>query len=98
MDELLVPKVHVGEEIQECPNDCPQKKSCERIREVYLLVQIIAKKLSEGDDVFHDLGITLIGSLREGTRSFHSKELDIHLSLEEEEVTCCFIRVFGRIC
>ena len=85
LDELLVPEVHVGEEIQECPNTCPQKKSCVRIREVYRLIQIIVKKLSECDDVFHDLGITLIGSLREGTRIFKSDEIDIHLSLNEEK-------------
>ena len=94
LQELHVPPVHVGvkenqnhkdvgqkeEEWDSCPVLCSQKKSCLRIRETYKLVQIIIKQLEKNNPVFK---LTIIGSVREGSRVFSNDEADLHLSLNE---------------
>ena len=65
---------------------CPQFGSCRNLREVYHLVEIIKTKLGEIEHptmgkIFNELEMTLIGSMKEGTKIFKNDELDIHFSL-----------------
>ena len=93
LKKLKIPPIHVGikdikknreEEWQTCPNDCGQKRSCERIREVYTLVNMIMQELEkEKHGYFRGIKITIIGSVREGSRVFFSDEVDLHLSLHD---------------
>ena len=85
---LHIPTIHVGvtkdgNVYKACIEDCSQKKSCERMREVFSLVKIIIGKLGEINPVFKEILLTIIGSVREGSRVFYPDEIDLHLSLSE---------------
>ena len=89
LNELHVPLIHVGliEETKVqwkvCPEACEQKNSCERMREVYKLVKIILEKLEKTNPIFEGIqkGLSIIGSVREGSKVFFPDEIDLHLSL-----------------
>ena len=103
LQELHVPQVHVGvkelDSVQKkekkmewevCPKACIQKRSCQRIRETFKLVKIIIKRLGEINPIFDGMELTIIGSVREGSRVFFNDEVDLHLSLNEDlkDFTC----------
>ena len=92
LEKLVVPEAHVGrkeEEIgewKECPSGCCQKDSCGKLREVFHLVELIKTELGKIDHpvlgkIFSGLEMTLIGSMKEGTKIFKNEEMDLHLSL-----------------
>ena len=94
LKKVLCPQAHVGrrqksnskENWQKCPGDCREKENCSHLREVYYIAELIKEKLGNHEFmgygfIFKDLGMQLIGSLKEGTKIFCTDELDIHLSL-----------------
>ena len=100
LNQLHLPKVHVDdkEPMVTCPSDlatsdCSQKQSCQRIRETLSLVHLVSEKLGERSKVFEGMGVSLIGSTREGSRAFHNDEVDIHLSLSDDLKELCFFDV-----
>ena len=80
---LHVPPVHAEEE---CPRDCRQKEDCDRLRQVYFLVRLLVAKMGEINPVFR-LGAnrhpSIIGSMKERTRTFFNNEVDMHISLNK---------------
>ena len=96
LTELLVPSVHVGVKEEEsmgltkkkdewkvCEEDCAQPEICPKIRQLYKLVKNLMKDLAEINPVFSGMKLTIIGSMREGTRVYSTDEIDLHLSLNK---------------
>merc|ERR1711911_201483 len=83
LNALYVPPVHAEEE---CPGDCRQKEDCNRLRQVYFLVRLLVAKMGEINPVFN-LGAnrhpSIIGSMKEHTRTFLNNEVDVHISLNK---------------
>ena len=78
---LHMPEVHYkGGEEGKCPEDCQHKEKCSIIRQTVELVKIIAGKLEEMHPIFMDLKSTVVGSLKENTRTFAVDEVDINMS------------------
>ena len=92
LDKLVVPIAHVGQKNEseirvQCPGDCKQKATCEKLRQVYKTVHIIKERLTKFKhpllgSIFKDIHMQLIGSLKEGTKILLNDELDIHLSIK----------------
>ena len=93
LEKLVVPEAHVGRkdkgigEWKKCPSGCGQTDSCGQLREVFHLVEIIKTELGKIDHpvfgkIFSGLDMTLIGSMKEGTKLFRNEEMDLHLSLQ----------------
>ena len=84
LEKLHLSKVHAETKKPKCFYHCNQKESCQRIRETLSLVHMIAEELGKRNQVFEGMKVTLIGSTREGTRTFYYDEVDVHLSLSED--------------
>ena len=69
LKELHVPPVHYKEEDEKtCEDQCPQKKTCGRIREVIKLLDQIMDKMSQKFPIFKDSQQIVVGSLKEQTK------------------------------
>ena len=68
----------------ECHNQCKQRITCQRIRETVRFVKMIASKLGQRNPLLQDMGVLVVGSLKENSRAFHIDEVDITLSLADE--------------
>ena len=72
LEEMKAPTVHYtkmdDEEVDECPDDCVQKRKCLRIRQVQKLIldmmEIIGKKFK----IFEKPQLIVVGSMKEGTK------------------------------
>ena len=84
LKQLHLPKVHVETKKPKCFFHCNQKESCQRIRETLGLANILTEELGKRNPVFEEMKVTMIGSTREGSRTFFYDEVDVHLSLSEE--------------
>ena len=84
LENLHLPKVHVEVKKPKCFFHCNQKQSCHRIRETLGLVHILVEELGRRNRVFEGINVSMIGSVREGTRTFYHDEVDVHLALSEE--------------
>ena len=64
----------LGEKIKDewkvCPEDCLQKRSCQRIRETHSLASLIMERPAEINPIFKDMHLSIVGSVREGSRVF----------------------------
>lgn len=81
LKNLHVAEVHYETECNDC---CKQKTTCERIRETVRLVEMIARKLGQINPVFENMGVLVVGSLKEKSRTFHVDEVDMTLTLADE--------------
>ena len=97
--ELKKGRAHFDEkdENMDCPADCTQMRSCQRIRETLELVHLITRGLGERSKVFEGIEVSMIGSTREGSRVFYNDEVDIHLSLNHDLKQFCFFDVKNQI-
>ena len=66
LKELHVKPVHYIDE--ECEDQCPQKKTCARIREVTKLLDQIMKKMAEKFKIFEGSQQIVVGSLKEQSK------------------------------
>ena len=80
LDKLLVKTVHYTV----CPEECPQKAGCQRIRETCALVEILAKELEKKNPFYKGMSTKMVGSLSEKARVFHMDEVDFHFWFDEE--------------
>ena len=87
LDDLHVKPVHYKKERKKeatCPEDCMQKQTCERIRNVVSLVKQILEKMSKQFSIFKNVQIVIVGSLKEQTKIGNVDEADILLTLDEK--------------
>ena len=78
-----MPPVHYKKDAS-CPTSCKDPAACKRIQETSALAHTIVEKLGEKRKIFQGMSLTLVGSVKEGTRAFFSDEADLHLSLNKE--------------
>ena len=81
LDKLHVKKVHQAV----CPEECPQKAGCQRMRQVRALVETLAKELETKSPFYKGMSTKMVGSLSEGARVFHMDEVDIHFWFDENK-------------
>ena len=84
LKQLHLPKAHIAEDGLECPSHCTQMESCQEIREAHNVVDLIVSELGRRSKFFEDIEVSIIGSVREGSRVFFNDEVDIHLALNHE--------------
>ena len=68
-----------------CPNDCPQKEGCQRIRQASVLVENLARRLETRSPFYRGMSTKMVGSLSEGARVFHMDELDVHFWFDQKK-------------
>ena len=83
LDKLHVKEVHDGS----CPEECPQKAGCLRMRQTCALVERLAKKLETKSPFYKGMSTKMVGSLSERARVFHMDEMDIHFWFDEKSGT-----------
>ena len=79
LDKLHVKEVHYAA----CPEECPQKEGCRRMRETCALVERLAKELESKSPFYKGMSTKMVGSLSEGARVFHMDEMDMHFWFDE---------------
>ena len=82
LEALRVPPVHYKRD-QHCDNDCKQKVTCQRIREVNGLIDQMMEILSEKFPIFKDFSTIVVGSLKEVTKIGQIDETDVTLMLSD---------------
>ena len=80
LDDLLLKDVHYQ---QDCPKKCKQKKTCQRTRDIFTLLNFVLGEISKRFSIFKDVIIQMIGSLKERTRIGAIDECDLYLMLSE---------------
>ena len=81
LDKLHMKEVHYVA----CPEECPQKAGCQRMRQTCALVERLAQKLEAKSPFYKGMSTKMVGSLSEGARVFHMDEMDIHFWFDEEK-------------
>ena len=85
-----IPEAHPDDE---CPSECDQTESCEKMREIFALVKMIVSAMGKINPLFV-LGKgrhpSIVGSLKEGTRCFFLDEMDVHVSLNKRLRKFCY--------
>ena len=81
LQSLLLKKVHYD---QECPKKCRQSSTCNRVRDVFELLDFVLGKIAKKFPIFKDVIVQMIGSLKEQTRIGAIDECDLYLMLSEK--------------
>ena len=80
LKSLHVPIVHYE---KNCHEECPQKITCTRIRDVVGLLKQILNKMSETVPIFRYVSTIVVGSLKEQTKIGDIDEADVTLTLRD---------------
>ena len=98
LESLHILKVHAGPQEGnlgdwgDCPGDCSQKEQCIHIREVFHLLAKVVEEMGHINKVFQigkGRSPSIVGSMKEGTRTFSIDEIDVHVSLKKQLKTFC---------
>ena len=89
--ETLIKRLHSqvvhydGKHLEEnkCPDDCSQKSTCKRIRDVLYLLDQIVKKMSVAYPIFKNVISIVVGSIKEQTKIGKIDECDVLLVLDK---------------
>ena len=90
--ETLIKKFHAqvvhydGQHLEDnkCPDECRQKVTCGRVRDVLYLLDEIVRKMSEEFPIYCNVIKVVVGSLKEHTKVGTIDETDVQLVLDKE--------------
>ena len=65
LERMHVKKVHYD---QHCPSDCGQRKNCQAVQEVIILIKYMLDEISKYFPIFKNTAVVVVGSLKENTK------------------------------
>ena len=80
LSALVQGQVHTK---KQCPHDCPQIRTCTRMREVLNLAKCILKLVAREDEIFAQAVPHVAGSVKEGSCLYSQDEIHINISLPD---------------
>ena len=78
-NSLKAPEVH----LENCPEECKQKKICIIFRETKVIIGHIMTEVGDKKPIFRKANFKVVGSICEGSRLFYADEIDAFTMMNE---------------